>query len=130
MRMTNYRPPIPNPNKIIINMRMINYRHYYVRYGRDSKYHVVSSTQIPWWLRVRYENELNFELEHRKNLFNKAVNVLNQRDREILEFRRLKEKPKKLEELSQKYNISRERVRQIEEKAVEKLKKEILNLHK
>ena len=63
-------------------------------------------------------------------LFNKAVNVLNQREREILEFRRLKEKPKKLEELSQKYNISRERVRQIEEKAVEKLKKEILNLHK
>ena len=47
-------------------MKMINYRHYYVRYGRDSKYHVVSSTQIPWWLRVRYENELNFELEQKK----------------------------------------------------------------
>ena len=77
MRMTNYRPPIPNPNKIIINMRMINYRHYYVRYGRDSKYHVVSSTQIPWWLRVRYENELNFELEHRKNLLSKQTTYKN-----------------------------------------------------
>ncbi len=53
-------------NQMIIIMMMINYRHYYVRYGRDSKYHVVSSTQIPWWLRVRYENELNFELEQKK----------------------------------------------------------------
>ena len=53
-------------NQMIIIMTMINYRHYYVRYGRDSKYHVVSSTQIPWWLRVRYENELNLELEQKK----------------------------------------------------------------
>ncbi len=45
-------------NQMIITMTMISYRHIYVRYGRDSKYHIVSSTQIPWWLRVRYENEL------------------------------------------------------------------------
>ena len=41
--------------------------------------------------------------------------------------RKLNEKPMKLEDLSIKYNISRERVRQIEEKALEKLKKEVLN---
>ena len=47
--------------------------------------------------------------------------------KEIVELRRLKEKPLKLKQLSQKYKISRERVRQIEEKAVEKLQKEISN---
>ena len=67
------------------------------------------------------------EYMHRKKLFTKALKILNPREREIVEFRRLRDKPKKLEELSQKYKISRERVRQIEEKALEKLKKEISN---
>ena len=44
------------------------------------------------------------------------------------EFRKLQDQPLKLEELSKKYKISRERVRQIEEKAMEKLKKEILKI--
>ena len=39
--------------------------------------------------------------------------------------RKLSDKPKRLEELSKKFNISRERVRQIEEKAIEKLKNEV-----
>ena len=65
------------------------------------------------------------EYLHRKKLFNKALNILNTREREIVELRKLKDKPKKLEELSQKYKMSRERVRQIEEKAIEKLKKKI-----
>ena len=47
------------------------------------------------------------------------------REKEIIKLRRLSDKPKKLEELSQKFNISRERVRQIEEKALEKLQKEV-----
>ncbi len=67
------------------------------------------------------------EYMHRKKLFTKALKILNPREKEIVELRRLREKPKKLEELSQKYKISRERVRQIEEKAFEKLKKEISN---
>ena len=67
------------------------------------------------------------EYTHRKKLFTKALKILNPREREIVEFRRLRDKPKKLEELSQKYKISRERVRQIEEKALEKLKKQISN---
>ena len=53
--------------------------------------------------------------------------VLNPREKEIIKLRRLSDKPKKLEELSQKYKISRERVRQIEEKALEKLQKEVAN---
>jgi RNA polymerase sigma-32 factor len=64
---------------------------------------------------------------HRKKLITKALKILNPREREIVEYRRLRDKPKKLEELSQKYKISRERVRQIEEKALEKLTKEISN---
>ena len=67
------------------------------------------------------------EYMYRKKLFTKALKILNPREREIVEYRRLRDKPKKLEELSQKYKISRERVRQIEEKALEKLTKEISN---
>jgi len=72
--------------------------------------------------------EKNDEFLHRKKLFNEALKILNPREKEIIELRRLRDKPKKLEELSQQFNISRERVRQIEEKAMEKLQKEILNI--
>ena len=65
------------------------------------------------------------EYKYRKKLFTKALTVLNTREKEILKLRRMIEKPKKLEELSKKYNISRERVRQIEEKAIEKIQKQI-----
>jgi RNA polymerase sigma-32 factor len=67
------------------------------------------------------------EYLHRKKLFNEALKILNPREKEIIKLRRLRDKPKKLEELSQQFNISRERVRQIEEKAIEKLQKEISN---
>jgi RNA polymerase sigma-32 factor len=67
------------------------------------------------------------EYIHRKKLMTKALKILNPREREILGYRRLMDKPKKLEELSKKYKISRERIRQIEEKALEKLTKEISN---
>ncbi len=68
------------------------------------------------------------ELDHRRKLFVKALNILNPREKEIIKLRKLKEKPLKLEELSKKFRISRERVRQIEEKALEKLQKEVLNI--
>ena len=68
------------------------------------------------------------EYLHRKKLFNEALKILNPREQEIIELRRLRDKPKKLEELSQQFKISRERVRQIEEKAMEKLQKKISNL--
>ena len=68
------------------------------------------------------------EYLHRRKLFKEALKILKPREREIIELRRLMDKPKKLEELSQHFKISRERVRQIEEKAMEKLQKEISNI--
>ena len=65
------------------------------------------------------------ELSFRKKIFERALEVLNDREKEIITLRRLKDKPIKLEELSKKFNISRERVRQIEEKAFEKLQKQV-----
>ena len=65
------------------------------------------------------------ELSFRKKIFDQALEVLNDREKEIITLRKLKDKPVKLEELSKKFNISRERVRQIEEKAFEKLQKEV-----
>ena len=72
--------------------------------------------------------ESNNELTFRKKIFKEALKILNEREKEIITLRKLNEKPMKLEELSKKYKISRERVRQIEEKALEKLKKEISNI--
>ena len=65
------------------------------------------------------------ELSYRKKIFEEAIEILNDREKEIIKLRKLKEKPVKLEELSKKFNISRERVRQIEEKAFEKLQKQV-----
>jgi len=66
------------------------------------------------------------EFSQRKNLMNEAMNILNDRERKILIARRLSEESSTLEDLSKKYKISRERIRQIEAKAFEKLQKAIL----
>jgi RNA polymerase sigma-32 factor len=63
------------------------------------------------------------ELTGRKALLSGALKTLNERERHILIERRLKDNPTTLEDLSQQYNISRERVRQIEVRAFEKLQK-------
>ncbi len=65
------------------------------------------------------------ELNKRKALYDQAVKKLEPREIEILTARRLDEEPKTLEDLSQKYSISRERIRQIENKAIKKLQEEI-----
>ena len=70
------------------------------------------------------------ELSKRKNLLSKAINILNDREQEIIRARKLSEIPKTLEELSKTYKISRERVRQIEEKAFAKLQLEMVSLAK
>ncbi len=67
------------------------------------------------------------EFDDKKELLNDAIKILDDRERAILEARRLAEKPKTLEELSKKYKISRERIRQIETKAFERLQKAMLN---
>ena len=67
------------------------------------------------------------ELDKRRALLREAMNVLNERERHILTERRLKEESSTLEELSKVYGISRERVRQIEVRAFEKLQKAMRN---
>jgi RNA polymerase sigma-32 factor len=63
------------------------------------------------------------EASYRHEMLTEAMKGLNEREREILTERRLIEDPKTLEELSQVYHVSRERVRQIEVRAFEKLQK-------
>ena len=70
------------------------------------------------------------ELEEKKSLLNETIKILNDRERQILEARKLSNNPKTLDELSKKYKISRERIRQIETKAFEKLQKAMLNSNK
>ncbi len=67
------------------------------------------------------------EMEQRKDLLSDSIKILNTREKEILYSRRLNDNPSTLEELSKKFNISRERIRQIENKAFEKLQKHMLN---
>jgi len=84
-----------------------------------------------WVVDDKIDNELKFsheqELNDRKELMLKSMSILNQREKEILAARRLNEESSTLEDLSKKYKISRERVRQIESKAFEKLQKAMLN---
>ena len=69
-------------------------------------------------------------MEQRQDLLKDSIKVLNTREKEILYSRKLNEDPATLEDLSKKYKISRERVRQIESKAFEKLQKQMLLLAK
>ena len=87
-----------------------------------------------WLVDDRLDQELivsqKQEYDEKKELLNQAMIILNDREKEILEARRLTDDPKTLEELSQKYKISRERIRQIETKAFEKLQKSMINTSK
>lgn len=68
------------------------------------------------------------ELEMRRELLAQAMSVLNERERDILVQRRLAEESVTLEELSESYGVSRERIRQIEVRAFEKLQKRMREL--
>ena len=70
------------------------------------------------------------EYNDKKELLNSSMQILNEREKEIIKARRLSENPITLEDLSKKYKISRERVRQVENKAFEKLQKHMLLLAK
>ena len=65
--------------------------------------------------------EARDELEARRSLLTEALDALNDREQDILTKRRLIEKPQTLEDLSTQYSVSRERIRQIEVRAFEKL---------
>ena len=87
-----------------------------------------------WLVDDRLDQELivsqKQEYDDKKELLNQAMTILSDREKEILQERRLSENPKTLEELSKKYKISRERIRQIETKAFEKLQKNMINSSK
>ena len=87
-----------------------------------------------WLVDDRLDQELVIsqkqEYNDKKDLLNNAMKILNEREKEILISRRLSENPVTLEDLSKKYKISRERVRQIETKAFEKLQKSMINASK
>ncbi len=61
------------------------------------------------------------EFDHRRQALNGAIGVLNPRERRIFEARRLAEEPMTLEDLAAEFGVSRERVRQIEVRAFEKV---------
>ena len=65
------------------------------------------------------------ELMRRKTFLKTAMGDLNEREREIFEARRLRDEPATLEELSAKFDVSRERIRQIEVRAFEKVQKSV-----
>ncbi len=84
-----------------------------------------------WVVDKEMDQELRFaqqeEMGQRKDLLQDSIKILNEREKEILYARRLTDEPLTLEDLSKKYKISRERIRQIENKAFEKLQKHMLN---
>jgi len=84
-----------------------------------------------WVVDKEMDQELRFaqqeEMGQRKDLLQDSFKILNEREKEILYARRLTDEPLTLEDLSKKYKISRERIRQIENKAFEKLQKHMLN---
>ena len=87
-----------------------------------------------WLVDKELDHDLKFahqeEMKNRKDLLRDSIKILNQREKEILYSRRLNDNPKTLEDLSKEYKVSRERVRQIENKAFEKLQKHMLLLAK
>ena len=87
-----------------------------------------------WLVDDRLDQELivsqKQEFDEKKELLSQAMTILNDREKEIIQERRLTDNPRTLEELSQKYKISRERIRQIETKAFEKLQKSMINANK
>ena len=98
----------------------------------------IKSGETDEWQDWLVDNSLDQELvisqkqeyDDKKELLNDAMKILNDREKEIIEARRLSENPKTLDELSKKYKISRERIRQIETKAFEKLQKSMINASK
>jgi RNA polymerase sigma-32 factor len=100
-----------------------------VMVGRDGD----NSTQWQDWLQDESADqaadyEQNDEMSVRSEMLNDAMDVLNDREKDIMMQRRLRDKPITLEELSSQYHVSRERIRQIEVRAFEKLQNRMREL--
>ena len=98
--------------------------------GRDASLNtpLKTDTETEWqdWLVDESDNQETTlanheEMNERRKVLRKAMGILNEREQVIFTARRLSENPQTLEELSQKHGISRERVRQIEARAFEKI---------
>ena len=94
-----------------------------------------SSTQWQDWLEDEDSDQAEHyaekdELDMRRELLTQAMSVLNDRERDVLMERRLAEDPVTLEDLSARYGVSRERIRQIEVRAFEKLQEKMRQLAK
>lgn len=92
-----------------------------------------SSTQWQDWLEdddadQAGDYEAKDELDVRRDMLTSAMEVLNDREKDILNQRRLRDQPVTLETLSEQYKVSRERIRQIEVRAFEKLQKRMREL--
>jgi RNA polymerase sigma-32 factor len=98
-----------------------------IKDGEDSEWQ-------DWVVDDKIDQELKLsndqELKNRKKLLNDSMSILNEREKEILTARRLSDNASTLEDLSKTYKVSRERIRQIETKAFEKLQKAMLNAAK
>jgi RNA polymerase sigma-32 factor len=94
-----------------------------------------SSTQWQDWLEDEDSDQAEHyaekdELDTRRALLVQAMSVLNERERDVLMERRLADEPVTLEDLSARYGVSRERIRQIEVRAFEKLQEKMRQLAK
>ena len=92
-----------------------------------------SATQWQDWLEDESADQVSDlaerdELETRREMLAAAMDVLNEREADILTQRRLSDEPVTLEDLSKVYDVSRERIRQIEVRAFEKLQKRMKDL--
>ena len=89
---------------------------------------------LDWIVDHKTDQELKLsqdqEFVEKKKLMDNSMSILNPREKEILTARRLSDDVPTLEELSKKYKVSRERIRQIETRAFEKLQKAMLNAAK
>ena len=122
------------PEKEVVNM---NRRLSGADPSLNAKISTDDGSQTEWqdWIEADAPNQEEEYVEKeedtiRKELISEALNILNERELDIVQTRRLSEETSTLEELSEKYDISRERVRQIEVRALEKIKEEIQKLMK
>ena len=128
-------PVVENvPEKEVVNM---NRRLSGADPSLNAKISTDDGSQTEWqdWIEADAPNQEEEYVEKeedtiRKELISEALNILNERELDIVQTRRLSEETSTLEELSEKYDISRERVRQIEVRALEKIKEEIQKLMK
>jgi RNA polymerase sigma-32 factor len=118
---------VPEDDVISMNQRLSQHDH-----SLNTPLNNESDDEWQDWLESDEENQEELigdfqELQNRRRLLNDAMTGLSRRERHILTERRLKEAPRTLEHLSQEYGISRERIRQIEVKAFEKIQKNVKN---